>query len=338
MNIIELKETIKHCYPTKRPLFVRSSPGLGKSSACRQAAEEMGIDFIDIRLSQKAPEELGSLAFIKDDTIQYAAPSWVPTTGAGIILLDEFMDASLHVQSAMLEFSLDRRIGGVPLGDGWYVVAAGNRQEDKASAGRLSTAQANRFMHVTLEPDVDLQLAYGRANNWDPIVLYFLKYMPSTLSTFDPKSKEAAFASPRTWEYVSDVLKTQIPDHLRYPLMEGTIGADPAAKLEAFLQIWKSLTPFDVIKADPTGVPVPEDKGALYATCAMLSQNMIKNITDVPLFETLMKYINRIPIEYQIIFLDDIQAQGNNSAAAKTLIKTRSFTEWAIKNHKILLN
>lgn len=50
---------------------------------------------------------------------------------------------------------LDRALGEYPLPDGWAVFAAGTREGDRAVTSSMSSALANRFVHLTFEPDLD---------------------------------------------------------------------------------------------------------------------------------------------------------------------------------------
>lgn len=326
MNASGLKKAIKFGYSIKRPLLIASSPGLGKSSIAQQVADELDISFIDIRLSQKAPEEVGSIPYILQGMIKQAKPDWIPTDGAGIIIVDEFMDASLHLQSALLEFILDRKLGGVELGENWYVIACGNRQEDKASAGRLSTAQANRFIHATLEADTTETINFAMINNWSPVVTSFLRFRPELLSKFDPKSKERAFPSPRTWEFVSDILKATPPIDIRYELLTGTVGEGAASELEGFLQVHEELPDVNNIIAFPNKAIIPTEPSILYAVCGLLAHKCVrKNI------ENIIEYSFRIPPDMSVVLMKDILNKD------KTLHNSKGFIKWAEKFGNIVM-
>jgi hypothetical protein len=58
---------------------------------------------------------------------------------------------------------LDRAVGEYRLPDGWSVYAAGTREGDRAVISRLSSALANRFVHLVFEPDLDDWLRWGEA-------------------------------------------------------------------------------------------------------------------------------------------------------------------------------
>ena len=87
-----------------------------------------------------------------EDSVSWLLSSDWPRDQAsrGILLFDELTAADRTLQVAAYEIILDRRLGDLyRLPDGWYVVAAGNREEDMAVATTMSSALANRFMHVS---------------------------------------------------------------------------------------------------------------------------------------------------------------------------------------------
>jgi MoxR-like ATPase len=59
--IAEMIETIA---ATKISLYVHGSPGISKSAVARQVADKQGMAFIDVRLSQMAPEDVRGVPFI----------------------------------------------------------------------------------------------------------------------------------------------------------------------------------------------------------------------------------------------------------------------------------
>jgi len=135
------------------PLMVWGGPGLGKSTILRNIAEEKGIGFIDIRLAQREPVDIRGLPVPNEDSVSWLISADWPRDpkSRGILLFDELTTADRSMQVAAYEIILDRRLGDLyHLPDGWYIIAAGNREEDMAVSMTMSSALANRFMHVEL--------------------------------------------------------------------------------------------------------------------------------------------------------------------------------------------
>ena len=69
-------------------------PGVGKSSIVASLAKDLGINFIDLRLSQLAPTDLRGLPVpvhpSKEEilgTSKWYPPEFLPTSGKGILFL-----------------------------------------------------------------------------------------------------------------------------------------------------------------------------------------------------------------------------------------------------------
>ncbi len=333
MKANQLKQAIKFQYGTsKNPILITSAPGVGKSSICSQVAQELGQElnetfgYIDIRASQKAPEEIGSVLYVENGVSKFTKPDWIPTEGKGIILIDEIKDAPLLLQSALYEIVLDRSLGGVTLGAGWMIMAAGNRQSDRAASGRLSTALANRFTHLELDADVEDTVAYSLENKWHSVIAPLLRFRPELLLDFDPKRKEAAFPSPRTWEFVSDILNGNPPLDLRYELLSGTVGQGAATELEGFLRIQNELPSIDRILKDPSTGDIPTQPAVLYALVGALASRVNKKN-----FANIATYSNRLPTEMTVLLMRDCLKVD------RSLLKTKSFIAYAAAHSDVII-
>lgn len=138
-------------------VFIWGAPGIGKSSIVRQIAEAKNLPIVDLRASLLDPTDLRGIPMIRNETSVWCPPSFLPKPSdkPGILFLDEINAAPPLVQAALYQLILDCRVGEYVLPDGWKIIAAGNRREDKAVTFRLSSALANRFIHLTLDVDAD---------------------------------------------------------------------------------------------------------------------------------------------------------------------------------------
>lgn len=172
---------------------------------------------------------------------QWASPNFLPIPERdgekGILFLDEITSADGQVQAAAYQLVLDRRLGDYALPDGWLVVAAGNRPEDRAVVKDMSSALANRFCHFEVEHDIQDWINWAFAAKVDPRVISYQRYKSgSSLYKFDPTSNDKAFPTPRTWERVSDVLKAcdgAIPSDT----IQGCVGIGEGVEFEAFADL-----------------------------------------------------------------------------------------------------
>jgi len=102
----ELKASIVHLLDKKLSLFVWGAPGIGKSAVLKQVADENGMDFVDIRLSQMDPTDIRGIPYPTEENgvkgMRWSAPLVLPhdPNARTIILLDEFNSAPPSVQAA----------------------------------------------------------------------------------------------------------------------------------------------------------------------------------------------------------------------------------------------
>ncbi len=332
MKLNEAKDAIKFCYSIKEPLFMHSSPGIGKSSIGRQAAEELSVElgaefgYIDERCASKDPADIGSVLYVDGDKSKFTKPDWIPQDGHGIIILDELSSAPPLTQASLYQLVLDRELGGVKLGKDWYVIAAGNLTTDKAVGGRLSTALANRFMHIDVEEDVETTVQYATKQGWHPVIGAFLRFKPQLLMDFDPKRKSDAWASPRTWEKSSKILKGNPSRELRFELLNGTIGAGPAAELEGFLRLQSELPNIDDLLQHPKKASVPDSPATLYAVVGAIAHRVnAKN------FDNVIQYALRMPTDMSALLMMDCVKKDEGLAS------NTNYVNWCVKNHQLIL-
>ena len=68
--------------------------------------------------------------------------------GKGILFLDELNMAPPVMQGVAQQLILDRKIGSYKVPEGWLILSAGNRKEDRASVFEMPSPSANRFIHI----------------------------------------------------------------------------------------------------------------------------------------------------------------------------------------------
>jgi hypothetical protein len=79
---------------------------------------------------------------------------------AGIMLLDEFMQAPTDIAKAFAPLIDEGRAGPHHLPLDWQVIAASNRQRDASGVGRALAFLTNRWMLAELQPDMSALLAH----------------------------------------------------------------------------------------------------------------------------------------------------------------------------------
>ncbi len=150
-----------------------------------------------------------------------------------ILFLDEMNSAPQNVQGAAYQLVLNRKIGEYHLPDGVDLVAAGNRDTDKGVTYRQPTPLSNRFIHLNLEVSYEDWQVWALRNGINADIVGFLKTQPHKLFMFDPKSPDKAFATPRSWKFVHDLIDPTLADDELTTLVSGTVGEGVALEFMA---------------------------------------------------------------------------------------------------------
>jgi len=258
------------------PVMVWGAPGLGKSSILRGVAEKLGIGFIDVRLAQREPVDIRGLPVPGEDGVKWLVASEWPRdpTSRGIILFDEITAADRSLQVAAYEFILDRRLGELyKVPDGWYICAAGNRTEDRAVAATMSSALANRFLHVEMREDAEAWISWALQHDIHPSVMGFIRYRPEMLFRQDGENLERGWPAPRAWERVSRMLNMfgTEDEGLMRKVVYGLVGDRAGVEFMSFHKLNIEFDDTLVMMTNPAyPVGIPERADRIYALCSSM--------------------------------------------------------------------
>ena len=253
------------------PLMVWGAPGLGKSTIIKSLAQEYGVNFIDVRLAQREPVDIRGLPVPTGDGVEWQVSAEWPRDpdSKGIILFDELTAADRSLQVAAYEFILDRRLGDLyKVPDGWYICAAGNRTEDRAVSTTMSSALANRFLHVELESNADNWLEWAVKNEIHPSVSGFIRFRPGMLFNQDHENLERGWPTPRSWERVSTMMKV-LPDDemLIRSTVYGLVGNHAGVEFMAFHKTAQNLDTKEMMLGKKE-IKIPQKADLRYALCS----------------------------------------------------------------------
>lgn len=325
MTIAALEKLI----PGNTPVFLHGPPGTGKSSYVKQAASRLGMEVVDVRAATTDPVDWRGVPAVIGGRTRWCPPDFLPKDGKGVLFLDELPQAPQLVQSSLLELTLDRRLGEYRLPEGWRVVAAGNRQEDRAGANRLITPLLNRFLHLDVGLDPDEWVGWAAQSGIAPEVTAYIKMRPDRLYAFDPTTNERAFATPRSWQFTSDVCERfrdgpggavykDADAHLLLAAVGGCIGAGAAAEFVAHLKNAALLPNPRALLAAPTTTPLPTDASLVYAMVLGLAAVVRKEPELLSSFAAVMR---RVEAEYAYFALAQVTAGMTTKEMAKIVVQ-----------------
>lgn len=338
INTVQAAELVSDVIRAGLVPMLSGSPGLGKSSVLHAIADEFNLEVIDVRLSQCDPTDLLGFPTIDKESgkSRYAPMEMFPLADdalpAGkdgwLLFLDEFNSAPMSVQAAAYKLVLDRMHGMHKLHPHVAIVCAGNKQTDQAIVNRMSTAMQSRLVHLELEIDHKAWDEWATKNGIDFRITSFIKFKPDSLFRFNPDHDDVTFACPRTWEFASKIVK-QFPNEIpasKLALLAGTISEGMAVEFTAFCKIVDKLPSIDQIVSNPKKTPVPSDEpGTLFAL-----SGAIGNAGNEKNLEALMTYVERMPLEFQVISMQDMLKRN------RSLLQEPSIRKWIQENTKML--
>lgn len=249
----EAKAALRKCIKKQRPVFIWGPPGIGKSDIVKQIGNEQEREVIDVRLSLWEPTDIKGIPYYNSNsnTMTWAPPAELPTDpdSTAILFLDELNSAAPATQAAAFQLVLNRRVGTYQLPKGVSIVAAGNREGDKGVTYRMPAPLANRFLHIELRCDFDDWHQWAVTNRVHEQVVGYLGFAKQDLYDFDSKSSSKAFATPRSWMFVSELLEEDdVPDNTLTDLIAGAVGEGLAIKFMAHRKVAKQMPkPEDIL-------------------------------------------------------------------------------------------
>lgn len=261
-------KSIKFAFKARRSVFLWGPPGIGKSELVKSIADELGGVMIDLRMAQMEPTDIRGIPYYNatENNMCWAPPVSLPTKEFAdkhpvvVLFLDELNSAPPAVQAVGYQLILDRKIGEYELPDNVVICAAGNRETDKGVAYRMPTPLSNRFIHIEMRSDLNAWQKWAIENNINNDVIGFLSHNKGDLHDFDPKKNLRAFPTPRSWTFVSDLLKQEgMDEETLFTLIAGTVGEGLAHKFVAHRRHSSKMPhPLDILKGKVTDLNVKE--------------------------------------------------------------------------------
>jgi hypothetical protein len=281
---VQARRAIMTAFNAKRPVFLWGPPGIGKSEVVAEITRDLGGHMIDLRMAQMEPTDIRGIPYFNRDNgkMDWAPPIDLPDEELAsqypivVLFLDEMNSAAPAVQAAGYQLILNRRVGKYVLPDNVVIAAAGNRESDKGVTYRMPMPLANRFLHIEMRPDFSAWQDWAVSNGVHTDVVSYLSFAKQDLYDFDSKSSSRAFATPRSWVFVSDLLKNEgdIDGDTLYTLVAGAVGEGLATKFQAHRKIVDRLPePTEILKGTVTELEVKE-VSAMYSLVISMCYEM----------------------------------------------------------------
>ena len=310
MKASNITKVVNKLIVQKLPVFIWGAPGIGKSSIVKAIATQNELEFLDLRLSLLDPTDLKGIPFFNAETKEgvWAKPSFLPSVegSKGILFLDEINTAPPAVQASAYQLILDRRVGEYELPEGWSIIAAGNRENDRGVVYKMPPPLANRFVHFEMEVDFNDWKAWAYSAKIESAIVAYLAYDKSMLFTFDATSNEKSFATPRSWEYVDSIVKSGIDSDLMLDSISGAVGREAAVGYLSFKKVMKSLPKLSSILDGSISTVEGNDPKVMMALAIGLVNALLENSSDEAI-DNVLKFSLELASEFSIMLVKDMQ-------------------------------
>lgn len=259
-----------------RPIFGLGKGGIGKTESIMELAKEkLKIGYIDIRLLLYSETDLKGIPY---PSVDHKRTIWLqndilPTAERdgekGILVFDEITSCSRSVRTAAYQLLNERRLGEYVLPDGWMIVCLGNGEEDGGDYQGMEGNFVNRCSVFNVVPDVEAWKMWAHNHNVNPLVTGYVSWKPADLHSYNPDSEtEIAFASPRSWTAVSNILNANefsVDDTVMCSRIQSNLGTRVGQQFIAFCKFKdKTVDPNRIICNGEK--PVIEQQEVLYIT------------------------------------------------------------------------
>lgn len=241
----QVKEIVQLAVELNLVTYVAGPAAIGKSEVMAQVAEDLNLYMLDVRLSQRLPEDLNGMPYIinSGEKAGYVPFDTFPIEGDKVpdgydgwmLFMDELSSASQENLAAAYSILLDHMVGGKKLHKRCRVVAAGNRSTDSAIAEPLPDTIITRLLMVTMKVSSKSWITWSETRNKykSPEVTEFIRKYPDMLysaASSDTRTENEQYETPRGWgkacKIVSAFIKRNAETKVRQDIPGVTSATD----------------------------------------------------------------------------------------------------------------
>lgn len=355
------------------PITLLGKSGIGKTESLQSLAKELGIGFVELRLSHYQESDLIGLPYIdKNGKTMHAISDLLPDEkdkGQGILLLDEVTSAPKSMRSAVYQLlDASRRLGEYKLPSKWLVVACGNGPDDGGDFRGIEPAFLSRGFCWRIEENLRVWKDWAVKNKVNPAVIAFLSFQPDMLHVMDLDRPFDMIACPRNWVKLS-VLLTNMEKRTKSGTIEdmndlefaadGCVGCKCGPSFTAFYQYKKMLIdPEEIMNGNvaPTDMKNVTEE-VLYLTASSLVREMTEIVNKSTssngeldpaafgMFANVFNWIidvgEKVRLDTAVTIIQDLTASCGNELRAAVLSEEFDticprFAAFAEKNYIVL--
>jgi hypothetical protein len=325
-EVVTLRQAKKliQCMAHEQSFLLLSAPGMGKSEMVYEAAREAGLPCRSLLGTQIAPEDVSGIPRIVGERSVFCPPRiLLPERPEPFCLfLDELPACAPDVQKAFYSLLLERRLGEHALPPGTWVVAAGNRLQDRALVRAMSSALVNRVTILQLRVDNDEWLAWAQRSGVRREIRSFIATVPDALMRPVP-ADPVPFSTPRAWALLSRALDLAEKGGLltaesRRALAFGRLSPEDAA-------VFCALAEEEIGAVQPLGDYIrapdllPQGDSARWFILDCIRQFVRDGRADAFRPKVINRFLRSLSSEHQLILLTDMVEKWGSLGADRAM-------------------
>lgn len=325
-EVVTLRQAKKliQCMAHEQSFLLLSAPGIGKSDIVYEAAREAGLPCRSLLGTQIAPEDVSGIPRIVGERSVFCPPRiLLPERPEPFCLfLDELPACAPDVQKAFYSLLLERRLGEHALPPGTWVVAAGNRLQDRALVRAMSSALVNRVTILQLRHDTDEWLAWAQRSGIRSEIRGFISTVPDALMRPVP-ADPVPFSTPRAWSLLSRALDLAqqggiLTNETRRALAFGRVSPEDAAVFCALAEeAMGPVQPLERYMREPDLLPRGDSARWFILDC--IRQFVRDGRADAFPPKVINRFLRSLSQEHQLIMVTDMIEKWGELGADKAM-------------------
>jgi hypothetical protein len=358
---LEYGRLLMQGFESKSPILAYGGPGIGKTEVPRQIfrkhAESENLKYVewsdltieekraliknpkgyfvfcDQRIGQMDSTDLRGIPNMATPEILETMPmSWVvfftQPDAKGVIFFDEINLAPPVVAGQAYQIINERTVADRRLADGVYIIAAGNRTQDKAFTFDMPFPLRDRFAEVEVEPDAEQWRIWASQNGVNSHLISFITWKESYLykvveSGTDKSSTPRGIVRASKLIGDKDVLSPEVN-----MLVSVAVGEAFATEFQAYCKCYSQLD-WGVIYKKPESVKnFSSDKN--FAVVGGMTEHFVKSLKEkdkkapVEMLTKITAVIPHMPADFVIICLR-MMREANPDALKNAVKQTPNF-------------
>jgi hypothetical protein len=239
------------------------------------------------------------------------------------LFLDELPACAPDVQKAFYSLLLERRLGEHALPPGTWVVAAGNRLQDRALVRAMSSALVNRVTILHLRVDSAEWLAWAQRAGIRSEIRGFITAIPDALMRPVP-AEPVPFSTPRAWALLSrafDMAQRSglLNNETRRALAFGRLSPEDAVVFCALAEeAIGAIRPLEEYFCKPDLLPVGDAARWFILDC--IRQFVRDGGADGFAPRIVNRFLRSLSSEHQLTLLTDMVAKWGSLGADRTML------------------